>query len=182
MPLSAAVGFLVSDYQKGQGSVSVYNIPSLSPTLFKKTKTIVPLRALKTNWLLQTWGQKYSCVCMCVYVHACGGGQNQKTDSCKKNLHNCNFELDSNALLLFTFQQVVHMAAHQNGLTLAGIESACAPYRMFHGTSRLIQVNINTASTEDFHITTSQFLWDDTFSLSIVFFFVEVGVIHLNSL
>lgn len=68
MPLSAAVGFLVSDYQKGQGSVSVYNIPSLSPTLFKKTKTIVPLRALKTNWLLQIGGQKYSCVCMCVCV------------------------------------------------------------------------------------------------------------------
>lgn len=67
MPLSAAVGFLVSDYQKGQGSVSVYNIPSLSPTLFKK-KTIVSLRALKTNWLLQNGGQKYSCVCMCVCV------------------------------------------------------------------------------------------------------------------
>lgn len=77
MPLSAAVGFLVSDYQKGQGSVSVYNIPSLSPTLFKKKKTIVPLRALKTNWLLQTGGAKiqlcmYVCVRVCTYMHVVG--------------------------------------------------------------------------------------------------------------
>lgn len=73
MPLSAAVGFLVSDYQKGQGSVSVYNIPSLSPTLFKKTKTIVPLRALKTNWLLKIGGKNtVVCVCVCMYMHVVG--------------------------------------------------------------------------------------------------------------
>ena len=179
MPLSAAVGLATIRKAK---VLSLYITFHLCPPPSLKNQNNSTFKSPENELVTTNWGQKYSCVCMCVYVHACGGGQNQKTDSCKKNLHNCNFELDSNALLLFTFQQVVHMAAHQNGLTLAGIESACAPYRMFHGTSRLIQVNINTASTEDFHITTSQFLWDDTFSLSIVFFFVEVGLIHLNSL